>query len=499
MAMQTPNIKTAKDVVPMIYAYTTPGITYHEGYTKIGYTEQKVEDRVYQQTHTAGVKAKIEWQGNAVFDDGSGETFDDHAFHAYLRKNDIKQPMDLGNEYFDKNDRNEWFYITPKDSRSKFYDFRLNRGIFEQESAIIPYILRAEQEKAVSLTKAYKESHKKGEFLWNAKPRFGKTLAVYDFMKRIGAKTVLIVTNRPAIANSWYSDYAKFIGRESKYFFVSDVDCVRNKKNVISYDEFAKDKKSREKKKLPGLGLIYFASLQDLKGSVYFGGKFDKLQEIKDTNWDLLVIDEAHEGVDTYKTDVAFDRIKCNFTLHLSGTPFKALANNKFNDELFTVPAPEKEQVKFMHLENALRIRSLTDPTKKMSKSSTVEKSKISLSDEPKVAAKKIMSATTDSEGVIRFDMINQPGISNLLQIESLLANRDLQDVIADWAGQTSYGDLKRKVADSVEHFLADFQARVASITDAEVEQVLASGEKYANDVANAKLAKVQHAIGLSK
>lgn len=333
MAMQTPNIKTAKDVVPMIYAYTTPGISYHEGYTKIGYTEQKVEDRVYQQTHTAGVKAKIEWQGNAIFDDGSGETFDDHAFHAYLRKHDIKQPMDLGNEYFDKDDRNEWFYITPEDSRSKFYDFRLNRGIFELEQAIIPYTLRAEQEKAVSLTKAYRESHEKGEFLWNAKPRFGKTLAVYDFMKRIGAKTVLIVTNRPAIANSWYSDYAKFIGRESKYFFVSDVDGVKNKKNVISYDEFAKDKISREKKKLPVLGLIYFASLQDLKGSIYFGGKFNKLQEIKDTNWDLLVIDEAHEGVDTYKTDVAFDRIKRKFTLHLSGTPFKALANNKFNDD----------------------------------------------------------------------------------------------------------------------------------------------------------------------
>lgn len=333
MAMQTPNIKTTKDVVPMIYAYTTPGITYHDGYTKIGYTEQKVEDRVYQQTHTAGVKAKIEWQGNAIYDDGSGESFDDHAFHAYLRKNDVKQPMDLGNEYFDKDDRNEWFYITPEDSRSKFYDFRLNRGIFELEPAIIPYTLRAEQEKAVSLTKAYKESHEKGEFLWNAKPRFGKTLAVYDFMKRIGAKTVLIVTNRPAIANSWYSDYAKFIGRESKYFFVSDVDGIKNKKNVISYDEFAKDKISREKKKLPVLGLIYFASLQDLKGSIYFGGKFNKLQEIKDTNWDLLVIDEAHEGVDTYKTDVAFDRIKRKFTLHLSGTPFKALANNKFNDD----------------------------------------------------------------------------------------------------------------------------------------------------------------------
>lgn len=173
--------------------------------------------------------------------------------------------------------------------------------------------------------------------------------------------------------------------------------------------------------------------------------------------------------------------------------------NNKFNDELFTVPAPEKEQVKFMHLENGLRIRSLTDPSKKMSKSSAVEKSKISLSDDPKVAAKKIMSATTDSEGVIRFDMVNQPGISNLLQIESLLSHRDLQDIISDWAGQTSYGDLKRKVADSVEHFLSDFQTKVTEISDADVEAVLASGEAYANEVANKKLAKIQSAIGLRK
>ena len=173
--------------------------------------------------------------------------------------------------------------------------------------------------------------------------------------------------------------------------------------------------------------------------------------------------------------------------------------NNKFNQELFTVPAPEKEQVTFMHLEQGLRIRSLTDPSKKMSKSSTVEKSKISLSDAPKAAAKKIMSATTDSEGVIRFDMINQPGISNLLQIESLLTERNLQDVISDWVGQTSYGDLKRKVADSVEHFLANFQEKVAAISDKKVEEVLTRGEKHTNTVANQKLIKVQRAIGLRK
>lgn len=171
--------------------------------------------------------------------------------------------------------------------------------------------------------------------------------------------------------------------------------------------------------------------------------------------------------------------------------------NNKFGEDLFTIPAPEKEQVSFMHLSEGLRIRSLVDPTKKMSKSSDNERSKISLSDNPAEAAKKIMSATTDSEGVIRFDMFNQPGISNLLQIESLLSNRPLQDVISDWAGQTSYGDLKRKVAESVKNFLTNFQSRVAAISDAEVEQILHTGEVYANQTANAKLRRVQQAVGL--
>ena len=173
--------------------------------------------------------------------------------------------------------------------------------------------------------------------------------------------------------------------------------------------------------------------------------------------------------------------------------------NNKFKTDIFTIPASEAEQIKFMHLDKGLRIRSLVDPNKKMSKSSENERSKISLNDDPKQAAKKIMSATTDSEGVIRFDMINQPGISNLLVIEALLNHRELQDVISDWAGQTSYGDLKRKVAESVEHFLADFQEKVATITDSWVEEILASGETYANEVANRKLFEVQKYIGLRK
>lgn len=111
----------------------------------------------------------------------------------------------------------------------KFYDFRANRGILKQLSTVIPYQLREEQRKAVDETVAYLNDHPDGEFLWNAKPRFGKTLSVYDFCKKIRAETVLIVTNRPAIANSWYSDYMKFLGIESGYVFVSEVDSLKGK------------------------------------------------------------------------------------------------------------------------------------------------------------------------------------------------------------------------------------------------------------------------------
>ena len=173
--------------------------------------------------------------------------------------------------------------------------------------------------------------------------------------------------------------------------------------------------------------------------------------------------------------------------------------NNKFDQVLFVIPEDEKAQVKFMGLDKGLRIRSLTDPTKKMSKSSTNEKSKISLNDDPKAAMKKIMSATTDSEGIIRFDMINQPGISNLMQIEALINNRELQDVISDFAGQTMYGDLKKQVADSVFHFLSDFQERVAQISDADVEKILEDGEKFANEVSREKLRQIQKVVGLYK
>lgn len=170
--------------------------------------------------------------------------------------------------------------------------------------------------------------------------------------------------------------------------------------------------------------------------------------------------------------------------------------NNKFGD-IFTIPAKTSDQIKFMGQEEGIRIRDLLNPEKKMSKSTVAENSKIMLDDAPEKAAKKIMSATTDSEGKIKFDMFNQPGISNLLQIEALVNDRPLQEVINEWAGRTQYGELKKKVAESVEALLRDFQAKLATISDDDILAVLEKGEKYANEVANAKLLEAQKAFHL--
>ena len=170
--------------------------------------------------------------------------------------------------------------------------------------------------------------------------------------------------------------------------------------------------------------------------------------------------------------------------------------NHRYS-EVFVLPKQTAEQAKFMGVDEGIRIRDLANPTKKMSKSTAGENSKIMLSDSPEKAAKKIMSATTDNIGKIQFDMWNQPGISNLLQIEALITNTPLQDVISTWGGETRYGDLKNKVASDVSGFLSIFQQKIAEIEDKQILDLLEVGEIYANEVANKKLHQVQEAIGL--
>lgn len=323
-------IKISRPALPQIYAYTTPEIARHDGWTKIGYTEQNVKTRLTQQTHTADVAYRLEWRGNATYED-TGETFHDTDFHGYLRRLDIANKPGT-----------EWFEIEPDPAHQHFYEFRENHGVVEDAPATIDYRLRDEQERASGQTADYARLHERGEYLWNAKPRFGKTLTGYDLCRRLGAQEVLIVTNRPAIANSWYDDYVKFVGTESGLAFISSASALQEKPYCLSREQY-----------LDGLqrggpeGFIEFVSLQDLKGAIDFGGKYDKLAHVAELEWDVLIIDEAHEGVDTLKTDVALDHIKRKFTLHLSGTPFKAIANEKFpEDAIFNWTYADEQRAK---------------------------------------------------------------------------------------------------------------------------------------------------------
>lgn len=170
--------------------------------------------------------------------------------------------------------------------------------------------------------------------------------------------------------------------------------------------------------------------------------------------------------------------------------------NNQFSN-VFVVPKPVQEQHTFFGKDQGLRIKDLQDPTKKMSKSDDTGNGVIFLGDAPEAAAKKIMSATTDSLGVIKFDPQNQPGISNLLQIFALFSRRDLQEVIAEWEGKTMYGDLKKAVADACSQFLTDFQARLSQIDDTALRSKLEASEAAMREQAALTLLKVQQVVGL--
>ena len=170
--------------------------------------------------------------------------------------------------------------------------------------------------------------------------------------------------------------------------------------------------------------------------------------------------------------------------------------NNKFG-ELFTVPASWQEQLEFTQLDNGVRIRNLANPDKKMSKSDQDPKGNILLDDNPALAAKKVMSATTDSVGVINYDWYNQPGVTNLLQILSLLGGKDQAHINAEWEGRGKYGDLKKAVANQIEQFLSDFQERYQNISDDEVLDKLESSENALRPEANERLLRVQQAVGL--
>ncbi|HRV76155.1 MAG TPA: tryptophan--tRNA ligase [Candidatus Saccharimonadales bacterium] len=170
--------------------------------------------------------------------------------------------------------------------------------------------------------------------------------------------------------------------------------------------------------------------------------------------------------------------------------------NNKFG-EIFVIPAPIQEQARFVGQQEQVRIMSLTNPEKKMSKSVKDPNGTILLSDDPKAAAKKIMSATTDSVGKINFDKVNQPGITNLLVLLALLEGRPQEDINQEFVGQTQYGELKKRVANAVEKTLTELQEAYKNVDETKLKEKLEESEEQMREIANQTLLKVQKAVGL--
>ena len=317
-------IKPFQEIKYKVYGYTLPEVPNHDGYVKIGDTTRDAVTRIFEQVGTAGLNPKILFEKLARKSDG--KWFRDKDLHKFLILNGIEKK--------DFNSRaDEWFYFNGNlEKAEELTNKFINRDYDEIQidDKRSDYILRNEQQQAVEKTYEYYQSKQEPrEFLWNAKPRFGKTLTTYDFIRNLNAKNVLIVTNRPAIANSWFDDFQKFIAwQEPQMKFVSETDALNGKAMTREqYRDFLDTTSHANPTQ------IAFISLQDLKGAEFAGGMYKKLEWVAGLNWDLLVIDEAHEGIDTRRTDIAFSQLKRDFTLHLSGTPFKALAKGDFSEE----------------------------------------------------------------------------------------------------------------------------------------------------------------------
>ncbi|WP_286209522.1 tryptophan--tRNA ligase [Dubosiella newyorkensis] len=164
--------------------------------------------------------------------------------------------------------------------------------------------------------------------------------------------------------------------------------------------------------------------------------------------------------------------------------------NHRYSDT-FKVPEPLTSKV-------GQKIYSLQEPEKKMSKSEKDSKGTIDLLDDPALARKKIMSAKTDSVGIIQYDPINQPGLANLLTIQSVLSNEPIESIVKRYEGK-GYGELKKEIGQTVYDFLSDLQAKYKEIIASnQVEEVLKKGAEKASRIANKKIAKVYRKVGLS-
>ena len=179
-------------------------------------------------------------------------------------------------------------------------------------------------------------------------------------------------------------------------------------------------------------------------------------------------------------------------TQHLELTRDLAERFNRRYGEVFTMPEIRIPK-------NGARIKSLQDPLKKMSKSDPNKRATISLLDTPKEIEKKIKSAVTDSEGIVKFDVENKPGVSNLLTIESAMSGESIDALVSKYEG-LGYGAFKAGVAEAIINHLSPIQEKYYELLESPIlDEILDKGAEKANSIASVTLQKMENAMGLGR
>ena len=277
---------------------------------------QAAKDRIKQYTNTAGVDFNLlhtELAVRTVTDkDGNRmlKAFRDHDVHRVLENSNIHKTS-IG-----ETTGKEWYPVDVVTAKKAIDAVKngINNLSGEDISTFTPIVFRPEQEEAISQT--VKQFKKSNRMLWNAKMRFGKTVCALEVARRMESDHTIIITHRPVVNEGWYEDFTKIF---------HGVDCIYGSKaNGYTIDELLE---------MQDMRFVYFASIQDLRGSSLVGGKFDKNNKVFDLDWDFVIVDEAHEGTTTALGDDVIKNIVKEGRKHdtkflaLSGTPFNILTD----------------------------------------------------------------------------------------------------------------------------------------------------------------------------
>lgn len=319
----------------LIYVYRIPDEA-HRGILKIGEAttdapnylllqpnstelNAAARERINQQTQTAGIGYDLLHTEIAISLE-TGIQFNDKEVHDLLLRSGIKRKV------FDTvRNANEWFHLdleTAKKAIAACKEGRKSLLPGEITEGRSPIEFRPEQREAIEMT--LKRYRKGNAMLWNAKMRFGKTLTALEVVKRMQFGRTLILTHRPVVDAGWFEDFQKIFYDSPNYQYGS-----KNKGETFRSLE--------AQYKAHDLHYVYFASIQDLRGSEAVGGKFDKNHEVFSAPWDFIIVDEAHEGTKTNLGKAVLEELRKPHTktLELSGTPFNLLNDYK-EDEIFT-------------------------------------------------------------------------------------------------------------------------------------------------------------------